>query len=273
MIYPPTATYGPRHLYDYHFAWIIEGDSLAWLDNEKILAKTDTLILCRPGMCDYYEWARQSRTVQAYLHFNFKLPPHWPKISGWPLWRPLLKDDLLKTLFRHILTIHLLAEPQRSNLLHPALELMLRCFISSQNNLNLFVEPYNPLPLPLEKAVKYLHELSLQTPIPPFNMKRLTAAAHITAEHLCRLFRKYLDTTPRTWLQVKRLERANDLLSRSNLTVKEIAETTGFANPYHFSRTFRAHYKSSPRSFSKKAAAAWKNSKNNISMNDKIGYR
>ena len=43
-------------------------------------------------------------------------------------------------------------------------------------------------------------------------------------------------------LELVRLSRAAMIVQRSNATLAEIARASGFANPYHLSRRFRAAY-------------------------------
>jgi len=47
----------------------------------------------------------------------------------------------------------------------------------------------------------------------------------------------------------KRLEFARELLQETDLPVAEIAERSGFCDPFYFSRCFSRHYGRSPRKF------------------------
>lgn len=73
--------------------------------------------------------------------------------------------------------------------------------------------------------------------------------------HLFRAFRAELGASPAEAQRLLRLDRAAVLLARSNLQVQEIAEATGFASPFHFSRAFRKIYGRSPRAFRAAIAA------------------
>ena len=50
-------------------------------------------------------------------------------------------------------------------------------------------------------------------------------------------------------LELVRLSRAAVLLQRSNASLAEVADATGFANAYHLSRRFRAAYGVPPGRF------------------------
>jgi len=61
-----------------------------------------------------------------------------------------------------------------------------------------------------------------------------------------QLFRRVHGTTPIGYLTQLRLAEAQRLLGVSELSISEIGERVGWANPYHFSRIFRAKMGESP---------------------------
>lgn len=247
-VYPRGATFGPRRLHDYEFVWIIEGSAEAYLNEHRIDATAGTVLLSQPGMIDRYEWDRRTRTVHAFCHFEFDPPgAPWPAPSTWPLARLAPHDDVLRPLFRYMLSALSQPEPLRSILLTPGAELMVRSFVTGK--LRLEVEPRTELPRPVEKAMGFIHEIAHRDPSRAVKLADLARVAHVSAEHLCRLFRRSLNAGPLECLRFARLERAAALVSRSNLTFKEIAEITGFANPYHFSMSFKAVYGMPPRAY------------------------
>ncbi len=251
---PPGSTFGPRHITDYEFVWIIEGHAVAQYDDARVEAPSGSILLCRPGMVDRYEWARASRTIHAFIHFDFKPPRKgWPKIASWPLIRNMPKDDVIRPLFRYLLALHPLPEPSRSALLLPCLELMIRAFVTGR--MTTVIEPHTNLPEPVEKALKLIHENAFQEHPPSLSLPRLAKSVHVTPEHLCRLFQRTLKRTPLQSLRLARLERAAILLQRTNLAIKQVADSTGFASPYHFSRTFQKIHGFSPRSYRRSVQA------------------
>jgi AraC-like DNA-binding protein len=63
-----------------------------------------------------------------------------------------------------------------------------------------------------------------------------------------RDFEKYFGTTPGKWLLEKRLTHAMHLLENMHKTVGEAAFESGFENPSHFSRQFKARFGTPPKS-------------------------
>jgi len=72
----------------------------------------------------------------------------------------------------------------------------------------------------------------------PLDNTRLAALVHASESHFIRSFRRLIGSTPAKHVQERRVQRAAELLSRTALSIDEIAERCGFANRYHFSRVF-----------------------------------
>jgi AraC-like DNA-binding protein len=74
-------------------------------------------------------------------------------------------------------------------------------------------------------------------------------ACRIEAAYLCRLFQRFDHQTPHRYLLSLRMREAAHLLARPEATVKGVASALGFADQFHFSRTFKSFYGVSPRQF------------------------
>lgn len=91
---------------------------------------------------------------------------------------------------------------------------------------------------------------------------QVAAALHISTRYLHHLFDNGDETIARH-IQNRRLEECAEALTdptQRGRTVTEIALSHGFNNPSHFSRVFRARYKTTPREYRAAAHAGTKNS-------------
>jgi AraC-like DNA-binding protein len=77
----------------------------------------------------------------------------------------------------------------------------------------------------------------------------MAEACHTDATYLCRLFKRYGAESPYHVLIRLKMRHAADLLNGSPTLIKQVAKTTGFADPYHFSRVFKKIYGVSPLAF------------------------
>jgi AraC family transcriptional regulator len=248
-VYLPGATLGPRILDSFEFVWIIEGDVKVYLNEQEIEAPPGTIILSREGMKDYYRWAVHHKTTHAYFHFKFDLPKNggWPPIEQWPVVRYMPQDDVIRPLFRFLLSTHLSEEPIRTTLLVSTINLMVQSFVSGCITTQKEHRP--DLPSPVDKVLRRIQEITFQNPPTSPTLKQLAQVGHVTPEHLCRLFQKTLQLSPKECVRLARLERATTLLAQTNLPVNQVADQMGFVSPYHFSRKFRSVYGFSPRSY------------------------
>lgn len=66
----------------------------------------------------------------------------------------------------------------------------------------------------------------------------LAKEAHMNTNAFIRLFSQQTGMSPQAYLTVKQIERACGMLHSPSVSIKEIAEATGFCDRYHFTRVF-----------------------------------
>jgi YesN/AraC family two-component response regulator len=84
------------------------------------------------------------------------------------------------------------------------------------------------------------------------NSLKLTEVAkhlHISGRHLSRIFVSELGVSFSKYVQDERIKKGMVLLKKSNLSLKEIAEETGFMNVQYFTRVFTSMMQISPGKF------------------------
>ena len=86
---------------------------------------------------------------------------------------------------------------------------------------------------------------------PDFSIGSVAEFADISEVHLRRIFRSALNISPIRYVNLLRLEKAKSMLISSDYTLEEIAFSTGFVDPYYFSRVFKKEYGVSPSSYRK----------------------
>jgi transcriptional regulator GlxA family with amidase domain len=70
-------------------------------------------------------------------------------------------------------------------------------------------------------------------------------------QHFCRIFRAYTGKTFIEYLTLMRLENAEDLIIKTNLSITEISKITGFCTVNYFNRIFKK-YKGKKPSYMRK---------------------
>ena len=86
-------------------------------------------------------------------------------------------------------------------------------------------------------------EANLEEPISP---SVLATEVGMSTRQLERLFRRYLNRSPKRYYMELRLQKARNLLMQTDMSVINVALACGFASPSHFSKCYRAQYEITP---------------------------
>ncbi len=86
-------------------------------------------------------------------------------------------------------------------------------------------------------------EAHIEEPISPVV---LAQDAGMSTRQLERLFRRYLSRSPKRYYMELRLGKARNLLMQTDMSVINVALACGFTSPSHFSKCYRALYKTTP---------------------------
>ncbi len=86
-------------------------------------------------------------------------------------------------------------------------------------------------------------EAAIEEPVSP---SELAEDVGMSTRQLERLFRRYLNRSPKRYYMELRLQKARNLLMQTDMSVINVALACGFASPSHFSKCYRAQYNTTP---------------------------
>lgn len=86
----------------------------------------------------------------------------------------------------------------------------------------------------------------------PIALADLARMGNMTAEHLCRVFKKDIGVSPFEFLRLLRLEQAKTLLCEGGRNISEVAAMTGFGKSSDMNRCFQKHLKMNSRAYQKR---------------------
>ncbi|HEU0221247.1 MAG TPA: GlxA family transcriptional regulator [Paracoccaceae bacterium] len=92
-------------------------------------------------------------------------------------------------------------------------------------------------------AVIRLMEEKIEEPESP---SELAASVGMSTRQLERLFRRYLDRSPKRYYMELRLQKARHLLLQTEMSVINVALACGFTSPSHFSKCYRTYFQTTP---------------------------
>ncbi len=96
---------------------------------------------------------------------------------------------------------------------------------------------------PKLSMVIQMMENAIEDPISP---SVLAKDVGMSTRQLERLFRRYLNRSPKRYYMELRLQKARNLLMQTDMSVINVALACGFASPSHFSKCYRSHYSTTP---------------------------
>ncbi|WP_079909365.1 AraC family transcriptional regulator [Paenibacillus sp. 32352] len=82
-----------------------------------------------------------------------------------------------------------------------------------------------------------------------FTVDELSEIAHFHPNYFIRFFKMHLGVPPMRYIHERRLERAKELLSSTEMKISEIANMTGFYEASHFSTAFKKYTGTSPSAY------------------------
>lgn len=98
-----------------------------------------------------------------------------------------------------------------------------------------------------EQTVEYIHEHYMNE----LTIPMLAAQGGVNRNQIAYAFNKSAGMGPGEYLLRYRLNRSKELLLKCEATVREIAQSVGFSDPYYFSRAFKKQFGISPTVFRK----------------------
>lgn len=98
------------------------------------------------------------------------------------------------------------------------------------------------------RALNYIH-LHIDQPI---SIDELANQAHLSKDHLIRLFKNQIGCTPVKYINQKKIEKAQLLILVGNRSMKTIAYSLGFYNLPYFNRLFKSVTGETPSSYRRK---------------------
>lgn len=97
----------------------------------------------------------------------------------------------------------------------------------------------------VEQVLEYLRENYAQD----VEFAQIADSYHISSAYLCKIFKDCVGMTPSRYRNVHRINVARDLLMKTDLPIKTIAEKAGFTDQFYFSKIFKKITGQSPAQF------------------------
>lgn len=223
---------------DWLLIYTAAGAGAVTIEGRTHLIEARSAVLFSPGAAqDYATESSAGRWRLLWVHFMPR--PHWLEWLRWPevargvsilsLAPTAIAGHFQSALMRTISQMRH-RRPEMDFALNSLEEALLwgRAAYSGENWLR--ADPR------VVKAVNYL-AANLKE---PFRLGALSRQSGLSISRLSHLFKAETGLTPQNYSEELRMQQAKQLLSHTNLHIKEVASEVGFADPYYFSRRFRS---------------------------------
>lgn len=101
------------------------------------------------------------------------------------------------------------------------------------------------------KIARCLGVVNSSLPDPKLTVQGIARSINCSPDYLSRLFRQHMDVNLNEYINQRRISMVKDMLQNSDLSIKEIAWSTGFKDPAYMNRIFKSHTGITPNSFRK----------------------
>jgi AraC-like DNA-binding protein len=234
--YAPGATLGPRVQRNLQLVYFYRGDCRVSVDGTPVVVPHRYGVLLFPGATEYFEFACDTQTHHGWAEYV----PGRGEVSPWSALLPIVapfSDDMLEIARGGFLA------SRRTTVSMPSARdavarLLFEAFLS-QSEMGVSDERR---PTQLARVLGYIDDHwadAIDLPI-------LAAVGAVSTTHLNRLFRRYCATTAMRYLRRYRASQALTLIRGTSLSLQQIAEHCGFANPFHLSRTIAHEFGKPP---------------------------
>lgn len=97
----------------------------------------------------------------------------------------------------------------------------------------------------LKEMIAFIHEHYSE----PLKLSDICTAAGVGKTAGTAIFKKCIDRTPISFLTEYRLEKASEMLQKTDMTISEICYAAGFAGASYFTETFKKHFGTTPKEY------------------------
>ena len=229
---------------------ILQGESLYLIDNEWRTVRSGDILLFNPGV-DHAE-KQLLNTYSHQLHIgirNFKL--HGFAQNHFPTTQSLLsmQDSQLKIFDKAWQLIEEFNQQQTNfNLMGKALvmEMMILILRILEKKERLSDETQASQNDRMHQVVQLIMTYMENNYAKDISIEQLATLYYVSPTYLSKIFKDLTGVSPINYLIQIRLKKAHELLTTDDLTVKEVAKAVGYEDAYHFSKSFKKHFGTSP---------------------------
>ena len=238
VVYPPRGRLGPRLQPHLQLVYVWDGHARIWINGTRVDVGSGECILLLPHRRERFVFSDETRTRHGWCEVRTpSLEPAFERqieeIEGHVFETPKTVEALARA------GLQLKEDPRwgAQRAFDDVCSATLHAFAADAglSGIDAAAQPHQRLAPALTRAIELIHS----RPAEIGSIGEIAEAARVSQQHLARLFRSHLSTTPNAYLWRVRTERAVDLIRSTGLSLVEIARQSGFKTQFHLSRRVR----------------------------------
>lgn len=224
-----------RILHEYQVNYITSGKGT--LENEygKYDIIPGTVMITFPGVWHRYAPVKETGWTENYVGFQGEVAERMLTHPWFPKNRPVIMCDIREELIDTYFKIFDLVQKERPGFQYVASGLVIKLLgylVSFQKQLDFKGKP-------VESIIKDVCFMLRQHVEKEIDFKQVAEEHHVGYSYFRKMFKKYTGISPGQYLLQLKIMRAKELLTNSNMSIKEISYDLGFHSIYYFSRLFK----------------------------------
>ena len=230
--------------------YILRGEGVFYIENNKIAVKTDDLIIINPNV-EHTEKTLPNNPMEYIvfgvdgLAFSFA-DPDQEDIKGYSFYSYGSDKNQFINFAQLMMREFHEQKPGFEKVCHGLLQVLL-VYISRKQNLSVISDSSFQLSKECALAKRYI-DVNYSKNI---TLDSLAEITHINKFYLAHSFTECMGQSPINYLTDRRLKASKELLTTSNLSVTQVATTSGFSSQSYFSQIFQKKVGMSPRQYRK----------------------
>ena len=233
-------TYNPVGREDYYLIYIVEGELLLDMPNIKRPIGRGTAFIVPPK--HMYKYSGNPSTSYLFAHFTGSYAEDFLKECGLDILPTIIENKFsaeIQSKFLSMIDVFLRnAQLSTQKCACMLQEILIDICENSRNNLD---------NIHLDTSLRHIHSFFTSKISVPYlaGLENLSSSRYIT------VFKKQMGKPPNEYIIELRLQFAKNMLSGTNMSIKQISEHIGYNDPYFFSRLFKKHMGLSPQEYRK----------------------
>lgn len=245
----PDHDYGPAVRDHYLIHYILDGKGIYQV-GDKIyeLKKNQGFLIC-PGAITYYKADFQDPWNYSWVGFHGLKAEPYLRAAGLTAESPIFtyeKDEFISNCFKNMIATKTMKRGRELRLQGHLYMFLTQ--LMEENFSDKFVDSDETLK---ESYVRMAMEYIQMNYSRKVKVSDIAGYIRLDRSYLGSIFKEYMNISLRDYTINYRLEKARELMSRSNLSIGDIARSVGYEDQLQFSKIFKKVYGTCPREYRK----------------------